>query len=115
MSAAALALSATAALAATPASFPGGDEACKAFLVNEIHYPPYASENGIEGTVTVSFTVAADGSIGDVKVVRPLDPDLEAEAIRVVKAMPAWIPATDDAGTPVAQSATLPIKFTITE
>ncbi len=99
------------AAAATPASFPGGQEALDQFLVENVRYPAIAQENGIEGTVTVNFTVNADGSIAAVKIVRPLDPDLEAEARRVVTKMPSWTPATDDSGRPVTSTVTLPVKF----
>ena len=97
--------------AATPASFPGGQEALDAYLSGNVKYPAFAQENGIEGTVTVDFTVGTDGAITGVKIARPLDPDLEAEAVRVVKAMPAWTPATDDSGAAVTSTVSLPVKF----
>lgn len=78
--------------AATP-TFPGGEAALKAYLDQNLKYPPRAIENGIEGNVPLQFVVKADGSITSVKVTRMIDPDLEAEAIRLVKNMPAWIPA----------------------
>jgi len=102
------------AYASTPAAFPGGQEALDAYLENNVKYPAPAIENGIEGTVTVDFTVGTDGKVTDVKIVRPLDPDLEAEAGRVVKAMPAWAPATDDNGKPVSSTVRLPVKFRLT-
>lgn len=103
-----------AAWADVPASFPGGQEALFKYLGTNVIYPVSAQENGIEGTVTVIFTVKPDGKISDIKIARPLDPDLEAEAIRVVKDMPAWTPATGDDGTPVSSSVTLPVKFRLT-
>lgn len=103
------------AFAASPASFPGGDEALLAYLSTNVKYPAFARDNGIEGTVTVLFVVGVDGSISNVKVARPLDPDLESEAVRLVKGMPVWIPATDDNGTPVSSEASLPVKFRLTE
>lgn len=102
---------ATAANAATvAASFPGGEEACKEYLDKTVKYPVAAIENGIEGTVTVLFTVKTDGSIGNIKIKRMIDPDLEAEAIRVVKSMPAWTPATTD-GKAVESTAEISIPF----
>ncbi len=68
-------------------------------------------QNGIEGVVTLSFTVGTDGKISKITVERPLDPDLEAEAVRVVGGMPLWVPATDDTGQPVSQTVRLPVKF----
>lgn len=97
--------------AATPASFPGGEEQMQDFLSKNIQYPARAQNNGIEGVVQLTFTVGPDGRIGKISVERPLDPDLESEAVRVVRAMPAWVPATDDNGAPVSQSVSLPVKF----
>lgn len=99
------------AYAATPASFPGGQEQLDKYLAENVIYPVVAVENGIEGTVTIDFIVGKDGSISAVKVARPLDPDLEAEAIRIVKGMPKWTPATDDSGQPVEAPVSLPVKF----
>lgn len=79
--------------AAEQPSFPGGDEALQAYLTQNLQYPARALENGIEGNIPLQFVVKADGSITSIKVTRMLDPDLEAEAIRLVKNMPAWIPA----------------------
>lgn len=93
----------------TPA-FPGGDEALQAYLTENMQYPAIARSNGIEGVVEVSFTVKADGSIGAIKISRMIDPELEAEAIRLVKKMPAWIPA-DKGGKAVDSEAMLKIPF----
>lgn len=102
---------ASTAFAATPASFPGGEEALATFLSENMRYPARAIENGIEGVVRLNVAIGADGSIGKVSVARPLDPDLEQEAIRLVGLMPAWEAATDDAGAAVSQTVTLPVKF----
>lgn len=99
------------AFADTPATFPGGPEELDKYLATNVKYPVFAMENGIEGTVTVNFIVGRDGSISEVKVARPLDPDLEAEALRIVKGMPKWTPATDDSGAPVETPVSLPVKF----
>lgn len=93
-------------------SFPGGEAAVEQYLAENIKYPAPAAENGIEGVVTVEFTVKADGTIGQIKIVRMLDPDLEQEAIRVVKNMPAWTPA-EEGGKPVDKTVTLPVKFSL--
>lgn len=94
----------------THPSFPGGEEALKNYLAENIQYPPMAVEMGIEGVVTVEFMVRADGSIGEAKIVRMVDPDLEDEALRIVKSMPRWNPASKD-GVPVDTWFSLPIKF----
>lgn len=104
-----LGLSVAAYAAPTP-QYPGGDEALQTYLAENLQYPEAAKANGIEGVVDVAFTVKADGSIGAIKIVRMLDPDLEAEAIRLVKGMPAWIPA-DKNGSPVDSQAKVQINF----
>lgn len=106
---AALGLSASA-WALTPASFPGGAEAQKEYIATNMKYPAAAKDNGIEGVVTVVFTVKADGSIGNIKIKRMVDPDLEGEAIRLVKQMPKWTPANDN-GAPVESTAEVTVSF----
>ena len=80
------------------------------YLADNVCYPEIAAEMGIEGVVTVEFTVKADGSIADAKIVRMVDPDLEEEALRLVNSMPRWTPASDN-GTPTEARYSLPIKF----
>lgn len=94
----------------TAASFPGGKKAQDEFIAKNLVYPEMARENGVEGVVTVSFTVKADGSVGNIKIKRMIDPDLEAEAIRIVKKMPAWTPATKD-GKAVDSTVDIPFTF----
>ncbi|MDE6504128.1 MAG: TonB family protein, partial [Muribaculaceae bacterium] len=65
--------------------FPGGDAELLAYVNKNIKYPAMAQENGIQGQVVVQFVVTKDGSVGEVKVVRSKDPDLDKEAVRVVK------------------------------
>lgn len=91
-------------------SFPGGEEALRNYLTENIQYPPMAAEMGIEGVVTVEFMVKADGTIGNAKIVRMVDPDLEEEALRIVNSMPRWNPASKD-GVPADAWFSLPIKF----
>ncbi len=98
----------------TKASFPGGESAQTEFINKTLVYPADAKANGVEGVVVVSFTVKTDGSIGNIKIKRMVDPDLEAEAIRVVKKMPAWTPATKD-GKPIDSTAEIPFKFFLAE
>lgn len=110
--AAALGISASAGAAVTPASFPGGSEAETTYITTNLRYPPMSKENGVEGVVSVIFTVRADGSIGNIKIKRMVDPDLESEAIRLVKNMPKWTPASEN-GTPVESTAEVDIPFTL--
>lgn len=112
-----MALAATAAIsfgvsAADIPSFPGGKDAMDKFIAQTLQYPASAKTNGVEGIVNVKFTVNPDGTIGAIKIVRMIDPDLEQEAIRIIKKMPAWIPADKD-GTPVAADATVSIPFSL--
>lgn len=100
------------AMADSAPAYPGGDAALKSYFSENMKYPAVAKDNGIEGVVTVEFVVNADGSIGQIKIARMLDPDLEQEAIRLVKTMPKWTPA-EKGGAPVAQSVTLPVEFTL--
>ncbi len=108
----ALGMSAAAMADSTKASFPGGEKAQTEFINKTLVYPAAAMDNGVEGVVVISFVVKTDGSIGNIKVKRMVDPDLEAEAIRVVKKMPAWTPATQD-GKPVESTAEIPFKFSL--
>jgi Ca-activated chloride channel family protein len=90
--------------------YPGGEKALQAYLNNHIQYPEEAKENGIQGRVYVSFVVDTDGSITNVKIIRGVDPLLDAEAIRVIKAMPKWLPGKQR-GKAVRASYTIPISF----
>ncbi len=107
----ALSVAALGAAAATPPSYNGGDAALVEYLIKNLRYPLAAAENGIEGRVIVQFTVLTDGTLSKPQILRPVDPDLEEEAIRLVKAMPEWLPAKDDADNPVEETVTLPINF----
>ncbi len=91
-------------------SFPGGTAAMYKFLSENIHYPEMAAQNNIQGRVTVQFVVEKDGSIGEVKVVRGKDPDLDKEAVRVVKSMPKFTPGKMN-GQAVRVWYTLPVNF----
>ena len=95
--------------------FPGdnGDGAVlNGWLSKNLRYPPIAEENGIKGRVVCQFVVERDGSITDIKVVRPVDPSLDKEAVRVIKAMPKWIPGKQN-GSSVRVKFTLPVTFTL--
>lgn len=91
-------------------SFPGGVSALFKYLAAEVKYPVIAQENGIQGRVVTSFVVDKEGNIKQVKVERGVDPALDAEALRVVKAMPKWIPGKQK-GEVVAVRYILPVQF----
>ena len=91
-------------------SFPGGQGALMSFLSSNIKYPVVAQENGVQGRVIVGFVVERDGSITDVKVMRSVDPSLDREAQRVVRAMPRWKPGKQN-GSAVRVKYTVPVVF----
>ncbi|MBO7266157.1 MAG: energy transducer TonB [Bacteroidaceae bacterium] len=90
--------------------FPGGMEALMKHLSKEIKYPKEAQEKGTQGRVIVQFVVRKDGSITDAKIMKPVDPLLDAEALRVVSEMPNWIPGKQR-GEAVNVRFTLPVMF----
>ena len=91
-------------------SFPGGEMAMFQYLMENMRYPENASKSGVEGRVIVQFKVNADGTLSEVCVPKPVDPDLDAEAVRVVKSMPRWNPGKEN-GVAVAAAMVLPMEF----
>jgi protein TonB len=90
--------------------FPGGDEELLKWLGSNIQYPTIASEQGIQGRVTLRFVVRPDGSIDDIQIVKSLEPSCDREAIRAVRKMPKWIPGRQN-GNPVSVYFNLPVVF----
>lgn len=90
--------------------FPGGMGECMKWLGQNIKYPADAKEKGVQGRVIVQFVVEKDGTIVNAKVVRGVDPDLDAEALRVVNQSPKWKPGKQK-GEAVRVKYTLPIMF----
>ena len=76
--------------------FEGGDAALMKYLTDSVKYPELAKKHGVQGRVVIGFIVEKDGSLTDVKVLRHVDVALDAEALRVVKGMPKWIPGCQD-------------------
>lgn len=91
-------------------SYPGGQAELMAFLQKNTVYPAMAQENNIQGRVSVQFVVERDGSVTDVHVIRPVDPSLDKEAVRVVKSMPRWVPGKQN-GKAVRVKYTVPVMF----
>ena len=91
-------------------TFPGGQQALFEWLSKNIKYPVVAEENGVQGRVIVTFVVERNGSITDVQVAKSVDPSLDKEAVRVVKAMPHWIPGKQN-GSAVRVKFTVPVTF----
>lgn len=96
-------------------SFPGGNAALLRFLSEHVVYPEEAAKNKIEGKVIVQFIVEKDGSVGEVKVVRGVDKELDAEAVRVCKSLPKFSPGRNAYGEPQRVWYTMPITFKIQE
>lgn len=90
--------------------FPGGESGLMKFLAQNIKYPVIAMERNIQGRVILQFVINQDGSVSDAEVVRGVDSSLDAEAIRVVNAMPKWTPGMQR-GENVRVRYTLPINF----
>lgn len=90
--------------------FPGGIAALHAYLYKNIEYPRMAREAGITGIVYLSFVVGTDGKLSDISVLRGVGGGCTEEAIRVVKAMPAWKPGIQRSKA-VKVKMTLPISF----
>ena len=91
-------------------AFPGGDAELMKYLSSHINYPPMAMENNIQGRVIVQFVVTKTGKVGEVRVVRGVDRDLDNEAVRVVKSLPDFIPGKMN-GQAVNVWYTLPVTF----
>lgn len=92
--------------------FIGGEKARIQFLMENIDYPRAARENGIEGTVYVSFIITKEGKIKRPKIVKSAHPFLDYEAIRLIRSMPKWNPGTLN-GEPVDVLFKMPLKFTL--
>ena len=90
--------------------YTGGMSALIDFLSTNIKYPEDAQKQKVEGRVLVNFVVEVDGSITDIQVLKQAFPSLDAEAVRVVKAMPHWTPGKVK-GKPVRVRYTLPIVY----
>ena len=90
--------------------FPGGVEGLMRYLQQNVQYPPSAVQNNVQGRVVVQFIIDETGQVGDVKVVRSVSEDVDAEAVRVIKSLPKFEPGRQG-GEPVSVWYTLPIAF----
>lgn len=92
------------------AQFPGGQSALTSWLYKNLCYPEEAMKHNIEGRVIVQFVIEKDGSITHPVVARGVDKELDMEAIRLIKAMPKWVPGRNN-GEAVRSKFTLPVTF----
>lgn len=96
----------------TMPQFPGGQGVMMKYLAANIKYPASAVKAKKQGRVIVSFVIQKDGSVAKARIARSVDPELDAEALRIVKAMPNWTPGTQD-GKPVNVNYTIPVVFSL--
>ena len=96
----------------TMPQFPGGQGVMMKYLAANIKYPASAVKAKKQGRVIVAFVIQKDGSVTNARIVRSVDPELDAEALRIVKAMPNWTPGTQD-GKPVNVNYTIPVVFSL--
>lgn len=94
------------------AEYPGGFEAMSAYISKSVVYPEKAKAEGVEGKVFVQFIVDTDGSIAEATVLHGVGGECDDEALRVVKSMPKWQPATFK-GKPVRSKYVMPIYYTL--
>lgn len=92
--------------------FPGGQDSLFAFIRSNLKYPTEARTNGKEGKVFVKFVVDEAGKVRDAAIARGVDPQLDAEALRVVSSLPDWKPGYQE-GKAVKVSYMLPFSFTL--
>lgn len=92
--------------------FPGGEMELMNYINKNLHYPTKAAEAKKEGRVVLRFVVGKDGKVGNIECLRGFDPECDQEAIRVLNAMPTWIPGLKN-GVAVPVYYTFPFKFQI--
>lgn len=93
-------------------TFPGYHDSLQNYIKKELKYPESCRRDSISGVVLIEFIIEKDGSISDVSPLIKVHPDLDAEAVRVIKNMPKWIPS-EVRGTPQRTFYQIPIKFTL--
>jgi TonB family protein len=92
--------------------YPGGEEALKEYIKDNISYPAQAKEEFIEGKVFVSFIILPNGNVDHVKVIKGIGGGCDEEAVRVISEMPNWSPGYKE-GVAVKVEHTLPINFAL--
>ena len=92
--------------------FPGGYDSIRSFLSRTLRYPDTAEKQGLEDTVVIRFTIGKKGEVLEPAIKNGMYPSLNQEALRVIRAMPDWRPATQR-GRPVEVTLQLPLIFTL--
>ena len=90
-----------------PPKFLGGEQ----WLADNMHYPPEAKERGVQGKVIVQLTIEKDGSVSNASLLRPINPYLDKEALRVVRMMHKWRPGVNKSGKIVRTTCYFPLTF----
>lgn len=90
--------------------FPGGHAALLQFISHKLHFPDWGDVMPLKSKLTIKFVVTENGSIGDVKIIRSINPEVDQEVIRVVRMLPRFTPG-QIAGKPTNVWFTLPINF----
>lgn len=93
--------------------FPGGLPALEKYLSQTVKYPESARLKGVEGKVLVGFLVGQKGEVKKINIIRGVHPLLDSEAVRVVRKMPRWKPASNEGGR-IEGPVALPINFKLT-
>ena len=94
------------------AQFPGGQVALLKYIRENTKYPAIALEQDVQGMVILRFVVERDGHVGDIEVKKSLSAECDREAVRVIKSLPRFVPATKE-GRPVRKWFTVPVRFMI--
>lgn len=92
--------------------YPGGMDALKQYLKDNVQYPDAAIKEHIQGSVLIGFVVTENGNVSNVEVLKGLSPEINYEAIRVIRTMPKWIPGTKD-GKNISLKYKVPITFRV--
>jgi len=94
----------------TPPQYPGGEAAMLKFIYQQLQYPAIAKENGVQGTVIISFIVEKDGRVSNATILRDIGGGCGAEGLRILTLMPKWSPGKKN-GAAVRTQFNLPLKF----
>jgi TonB family protein len=97
-----------------PAQFAGGEDIFYKYLADNIKYPPILIKIKLEGSLDLKFTIDEQGKVKDIEIIRGFDPDADNEVLRVVRTMPAWVPAKENEEA-IDYIHHLTITFTLTE
>lgn len=97
----------------TPAFFPGGIAELQRYIVSQIQYPEESIDFEEQGRVYISFVIEKNGKISHIQIEKGVSPNLDHEAIRLVRSMPKWIPANKEGLGPIRSQRSIPIVYTL--